>query len=51
MAKDETRETGRDSKDAQLAALLVSAAIVVSFVLYWALQVQSVRELLALAYD
>jgi hypothetical protein len=40
----------RDHKDIQLAALLVSAAVVVGFAIYWSLQIQSVREMLALAY-
>ncbi len=39
-----------DNRDAQAAALLASSAIVVGFVLYWVVQVQSVREMLALAY-
>ena len=38
------------SRDAQLAALLASAAVIAGFVLYWAIQIQAVRESLALAY-
>lgn len=37
-------------KDAQAAAWLASAAVVGGFILYWAVQVQAVREMLALAY-
>lgn len=40
----------RAARDAQLAALLASAAVIVGFVLYWALQIEAVRESLALAY-
>ena len=36
--------------DTQLAALLASAAIVAGFALYWIIQIQAVREMLALAY-
>lgn len=42
--------TDPDSKDIQLAALISSCAVVVGFVIYWAVQIQSVREMLALAY-
>lgn len=37
-------------KDTQAAALLASATIAGGFLLYWVLQVQAVREMLALAY-
>lgn len=37
-------------RDAQLAALLASAAVILGFVCYWALQIQAVRESLAMAY-
>lgn len=38
------------NKDVQAAAVLASATIVGGFVLYWVIQVQAVREMLALAY-
>ena len=47
---EKTTETVSGSKDVQLAALLASSAVTVGFVIYWVLQVQSVREMLALAY-
>lgn len=37
-------------KDVQLAALLASVAIVAGFALYWWGEIQSVRELLEMAY-
>ena len=37
-------------KDAQVAALLAASTIVVGSVLYWIIQIESVREMLALAY-
>ena len=40
----------KNTKDAQTAAVLASAVIAGGFLLYWAIQIQSVRELLALAY-
>ena len=40
----------RSNKDTQLAALLASAAVIGSFALYWIIQIQAVREMLALAY-
>lgn len=39
-----------NSKDMQLAALLVSATIVAGFLVYWLVQIQDVREMLELAY-
>ena len=44
--RDETPAT----RDAQLAALLACAAVITGFVLYWVLQIQAVRESLAIAY-
>ena len=38
------------NKDTQLAALLASAAVISGFALYWIIQIQAVREMLALAY-
>ena len=37
-------------RDRQVTAILASATIVIGFVVYWAIQVQSVREMLELAY-
>jgi hypothetical protein len=36
--------------DLELAALLASAVIIAGFLGYWFVQIQDVRELLALAY-
>lgn len=51
MANDNvgTRADGA-VKDAQLAAYIFTGAVVVGFAIYWTLQIQSVREMLALAY-
>ena len=38
------------TKDRQAAALVASGGIILSFVLYWVVQVQGVREMLELAY-
>ena len=38
------------SRDAQVAALIASTVVILGFLLYWAMQVQAVRESLALAY-
>lgn len=38
------------TRDAQLAAVLASAGVIAGFVIYWALQIQAVRESLAIAY-
>lgn len=43
---DENNSTG----DAKLSALLASAAVIAGFVIYWAIQIEAVRESLALAY-
>jgi hypothetical protein len=37
-------------KDLQYAAVSISATIIIFFVVYWAIQIDSVRELLELAY-
>ncbi|MDX1734039.1 MAG: hypothetical protein R3228_06725 [Halioglobus sp.] len=42
--------TERNSKDAQLAALLGAATILAGAAIYWWGQIQSVRELLEMAY-
>lgn len=39
-----------DKTDLQLAAVMASAAIVIGFVVYWWGEIQSVRELLEMAY-
>ena len=46
------KQAGPDNshKDAQAAAMLAGATIVCGFALYWVIQVQAVREMLALAY-
>lgn len=38
------------TKDAGIAAAIACGAIIVGFAFYWTLQIQSVREMLALAY-
>ncbi len=38
------------NRDVRVAALLASLAIVGGALLYWGLQIQAVREMLALAY-
>jgi hypothetical protein len=40
----------KNSKDTQAAALLASVTIAAGFILYWVIQIQAVREMLALAY-
>ena len=45
---DET--PGQKIDDSQLAGLIVSATVIIGFLVYWAVQIQDVRELLALAY-
>lgn len=37
-------------RDTRVAAVIACSAIVLGFALYWTLQIQSVREMLALAY-
>ena len=36
--------------DVETAAVAISATIIVFFVIYWAIQIDSVRDLLKLAY-
>ena len=46
-------EENKDMKkldDAQIASVAVSVTVIVFFVVYWAIQIQSVRDLLKLAY-
>ena len=40
----------RHHRDLQLSAFLVSATVITGFVIYWWGQIESVREMLALAY-
>jgi hypothetical protein len=48
----DSHNTGDDKtrKDDELAALLVAGSIIAFFVVYWAFEIQSVRELLEMAY-
>lgn len=46
---DESNNKGKID-DTQSAALVASSAVIFFFLVYWALQIQSVRELLELAY-
>ena len=46
---DEGRSKAKPD-DEQMAAVAISASIIVFFAVYWLIQVQSVRELLELAY-
>jgi hypothetical protein len=48
---NDTQDPNQASRDLQLAALAASATIIGCFVVYWFLQIQDVREMLALAYD
>jgi hypothetical protein len=47
---DESHSALDKQRDLQLAALAASATIVGFFLVYWFLQIQDVREMLALAY-
>lgn len=42
--------TDLSSRDRRLAAALAAAGIIAGFVSYWLVQIQSVRELLEMAY-
>jgi hypothetical protein len=44
------RMNSDNNTDRQLAALVASAIIVAGFLLYWLVQIQDVRDMLALAY-
>tara|TARA_B100001540_G_scaffold312248_1_gene333039 strand:+ start:987 stop:1133 length:147 start_codon:yes stop_codon:yes gene_type:complete len=46
---DEDRGNAQ-ARDAQCAALLACAAVVLGFVMYWWGEIESVRELLEMAY-
>jgi len=46
----EESKTQKKMDDVQIAAVAVSASIVVFFVVYWIVQIQSVIELLEMAY-
>jgi len=43
-------DAARANRDVERAALIASVAVVIGFVLYWAMQIQAVRASLALAY-
>ena len=45
-----TKEDGTDVKDAQRAAFVAAFSIIGFSIVYWALQIRSVQELLDLAY-
>ncbi|MFT4613814.1 MAG: hypothetical protein ACI9NT_000955 [Bacteroidia bacterium] len=47
---DSSNRRADKEKDKQIAGMLASAAIVFGFVFYWSLQIQSVLEMLELAY-
>lgn len=48
MSEDDKNAAKMD--DVQMAAVALSATVIVFFVVYWAIQIDSVRELLNLAY-
>jgi hypothetical protein len=45
-----SEEDGTDVKDAQSAAFVAAFSIIGFSIIYWALQIKSVQELLDLAY-
>lgn len=45
-----TNKTDASSRDRRLAAALAAVGIIAGFVTYWLVQIQSVRELLEMAY-
>jgi|TARA_B110000971_G_scaffold144264_1_gene147445 hypothetical protein len=47
---NEESKSQRMMDDVQVAAVTVSASIIVFFVVYWVIQIQSVIDLLELAY-
>ena len=48
--KSTREEKSTNLKDAQTSAFCAASAIITFSIVYWALQIQSVRELLDLAY-
>lgn len=46
----DNEKSDQRTRDAQGAAVLASTSIAAGFAIYWVIQIQSVRELLALAY-
>lgn len=46
---EEDRSTAK-LDDVEMAAVALSATVIVFFVVYWAIQIDSVRDLLNLAY-
>ena len=47
---DQQKETDKTLRDDTLAAGVVSGSIVTFFIVYWFFEIQSVRELLEMAY-
>ncbi len=47
---NDTREENTKQKDDETAALLVAQSFIIFSAIYWFLQIESVRELLELAY-
>lgn len=47
---NDENNTAHANRDAQLAALLASATVIAGIVFYWVMQIQAVRESLAMAY-
>ncbi|MFK7977775.1 MAG: hypothetical protein AB8C02_16715 [Halioglobus sp.] len=50
MKHQDIEQSQAGLKDVQLAAYCFTGAVALGFVVYWVLQIQSVREMLALAY-
>lgn len=46
---DDEKNTGK-LDDVEMAAVALSATVIVFFVVYWAIQIDSVRDLLSMAY-
>ena len=47
---DVAKDQGTKKKDDELAALIVAQTFIIFSAIYWFLQIESVRELLQLAY-
>ena len=47
---NEENQNDAQIKDGQTSAILATSTIIIFFVVYWFFQIQSVRELLELAY-
>lgn len=53
MSEENQQETATDNtelKDAQTSALVAASTVIIFSAVYWFFQIQSVRELLELAY-